>query len=122
MSDDSENMKKDEVFMYHQYLKENKIKRGREMESYKRQKKELTKLQATKKKKNKIDNLFNQLLQNAKQMNKLETDLQKTNQKKKTLRIQVNSIIDNVRRNESKYNQSAFSLDKKQQKLLVSSL
>jgi hypothetical protein len=120
MMDESENMKKDEIVMYHQYLKQNKIKHGREVESYKRQKKELTKLQATKRKKKKIDNLFNQLIKNTKKRVKLETELGKTKEKKNALRFEVNLMINNIRRNGSKYNQDVFNFDENQQRLMVS--
>jgi hypothetical protein len=118
---DSENMKKDEVLMYKDYLKQNKIKHGREVESYKRQKKELSKLQATKRKKKKIDNIFNQLIKTTKRINALETDLKKSKEKKKMLRFEVNLFMTNIRRNVSKYNQDAFNFDENQQRLMMSS-
>jgi hypothetical protein len=121
MEFDSENMKKDEVLMYKDYLKENKIKHGREVESYKRQKKELSKLQATKRKKKKIDNIFNQLIKTTKRINALETDLKKSKEKKKMLRFEVNLFMTNIRRNVSKYNQDAFNFDENQQRLMMSS-
>ena len=121
MEFDSENMKKDEVLMYKDYLKENKIKHGREVESYKRQKKELSKLQATKRKKKKIDNIFNQLIKTTKRINALETDLKKSKEKKKMLRFEVNLFMTNIRRNISKYNQDAFNFDENQQRLMRSS-
>lgn len=121
MEIDSENMKKDEVLMYKDYLKGNKIKHGREVESYKRQKKELSKLQATKRKKKKIDNIFNQLIKTTKRINALETDLKKTKEKKKMLRFEVNLFMTNIRRDVSKYNQDAFNFDENQQRLMRSS-
>lgn len=121
MEFDSENMKKDEILMYKDYLKANKIKHGREVESYKRQKKELSKLQATKRKKKKIDNLFNQLIKSTKRINVLETDLKKSKEKKKMLRSEVKLLMTTIRNNVSKYNQDAFNIDENQQRLLQSS-